>query len=63
MKDGFLYIYFFFFNWSTVGYNVALVSVAVQCESAKCVFISPSLGPPSHPIPHPTPLGHHRSLS
>ena len=46
-------------------YNVVLVSVVQQSESALCIHISPyplPLEPPSH-SPYPTPLGGHKAWS
>ena len=61
------FISFFIGVWLV--YNVALVS-ALQCsESCKYTYIPsllnhpPTSQTPSHPPPHPTPLGHHRALS
>lgn len=33
--------FFFYFNWSIIAYNAALVSAVKQCESAACIHIPP----------------------
>ena len=44
-------------------YNVVLVSALQEFESAIYIYISPPSEPPSHlPLPHFTPLDHHRAL-
>ena len=43
-------------------YNVLLISAVQQCESAICIHISPPSWTSLPPL-HPTPPGHHRTLS
>ena len=54
----------FFFNF--IGryllYNVVLVSVIHQHESATGIHMSPALEPPSPLLRHPTHLGRHRAV-
>ena len=52
-----------FNDWTTeLLYNVLLASAVQQCESAICIHISPPSWTSLQPL-HPTPLGHHRTLS
>ena len=44
-------------------YNVALVSVIQQSESAVRIHLSPPSCTSLPPFPHPTPLGPHRAPS
>ena len=51
----------FFFNWGIVLYNGVLVPAIQHSQSAIYIHISPPSWTPSHPIPYPTTLGHHRA--
>ena len=60
-----VFFLFYIFIGVELLYNVVLVSVVQQSESAISMHISPyplALAPPSHP-PYPTSLGRHKALS